>query len=77
MSDEQRASTSSFVLYSEKLIRKEQSACVGVSPKEISVPLGAFECDEQADPLETKTPSAERKCKTVSLLILGSVTLSI
>jgi hypothetical protein len=68
---------SSLVLYSEKLIRKEQSASAGVSPKAIRVPLGDFECEEQAEPLETNTPSAERKCKTVSLLILGSVTLII
>ena len=73
----QRASISSVVLYSEKLIRKEQSASAGDNPKAISVPLGVFECDEQAEPLDTNTPSADRKCKTVSLLIFGSVTLII
>ena len=71
----QSASTSSLVLYSEKLIRNEQSASAGVSPNAISVPLGVFECEEHAEPLEINIPSAERKCNTVSLFIFGTVTL--
>ena len=38
--DAESASISSFVLYSERLIRSEQSASSGVSPNAISVSLG-------------------------------------
>ena len=58
--DAQSASMSSTVLYSERLILNEQSASFGVSPKAISEPLGALECEEQADPLETYIPRDER-----------------
>ena len=67
------ASISSLVLYSDKLMRSDWSAAEAESPKAVSASLGSFECDEQAEPLETNTPSAERKCTTVSLFMLGSV----
>ena len=54
------ASISSFVLYSERLMRSEESALFSLSPNAISAELGVDECDEQADPLETKIPFAER-----------------
>ena len=58
--DSYKASNSSFVFMSEKLIRSEQSASSGVSPKASNVPLGWAEWEEHADPLETKMPSADR-----------------
>ena len=60
-SESQRVSMSLFSVYSERLTRSEQSASAGVMPKAMSAPLGFLECEEQAEPLETKTPSAERK----------------
>ena len=53
----------------------EQSASAGVRPNAISEPLGADACEAQAEPLDTKIPSAESKWSIVSLLMLGRVTL--
>lgn len=61
------------MLYFEKLIRKEQSACVFVNPNADSVGLVFPEREEQAEPLDTKMPFADKKCSIVSLFIFGSV----
>ena len=55
-------------------MRIEQSASAGGSPNAISEPLGAEACDAQAEPLDTKIPSAESKWSMVSLLMFGRVT---
>ena len=67
------ASISSFVLYSERLIRKEESARRASRPKAMSAELGVAECEEQADPLDTNIPFEESICSIVSLLMLGRV----
>lgn len=54
------ASTSSSVFCAQKLMRSEQSAAAGVSPKANSVLLGPCACEEQAEPLETAIPRDER-----------------
>ena len=59
--EETSASISSRVLYSLRLIRSEQSASCAESPKAISASLGFAECEEQAEPLDTNIPSADKK----------------
>ena len=60
-----RASTSASVFCAEKLTRREQSASWAESPKADREGLTWVEWEEQADPLDTQIPFADRKFSMV------------
>ena len=67
------ASISSFVFLCERLTRIEESASLALLPNATSALDTECEFEEQAEPLDTKIPSEERKCSIVSLFIFGIV----
>ena len=60
-SEERSASISASVLRCERLMRMAKSRILSGMPKAESAPVPTCPCDEQAEPLDTEMPSADKK----------------